>query len=65
MIAQMEIYVNKRMEGMRMDRCTQIYLWFEVTNARMQKNLRKLKAKKIELDLDLTIINLVQEIKLQ
>ena len=28
-----------------MDRCTEIYLWFEVTNAKMQKNLRELKAK--------------------
>lgn len=28
-----------------MDRCTEIHLWFEETNARMQKNMLELKAK--------------------
>lgn len=29
-----------------MDNCTRIYLWFEMMNAKMQKNLRELKTQK-------------------
>lgn len=29
-----------------MDRCTEIHLWFEETNAKMQKNMLELKAQK-------------------